>query len=106
MRERHEEEPEPDEEPDQEPETVSAPTAPVVPAVPMGEREFEYRTELLTSDEVVDGSTLAGLLTTSSSDGWSLVEIVTAGEKHAVLLRKAKKIEKESRRVGFAPPDR
>ena len=101
MRHRLEEEPEPDE-PDEAP--VAAPPAPIVPAVAAEGRELEYRTELLTSAEVVDGSTLADRLTRASSDGWDLVDIVQAGERYAVLLRRPQTRDREERRVGFLPP--
>ena len=108
MSERYEEEPEPDEpdEPD-EPETEPAAAGgPMVPAVAMGSREFEYRTDQLTSAQVTDGKTLADRLTKESADGWDLVEIVSIGDQHTLLLRKAKQSKKEGRPVGFFPPGR
>lgn len=103
MRERVEEEPEPEEEPD-----VDAPSAPgpgtLVPSVADGSREFEYRTELLTSAQVVDGATLAERLTSASTEGWELVDIVGAGDRHALLLRRAKRSGRQARQVGFTPP--
>jgi hypothetical protein len=105
MRERLEEEPEPDEEPDEEPDTASTTTSTLVPSVgPNGGREFEFRTDLITAAEVVDGTTLAGQLTKASEDGWDLVDIINAGERYAILLRRAKKSERNSRPVGFTPP--
>ena len=105
MRERLEEEPEPDEPDEDEPATGAAASG-LVPAVAAadGGREFEYRTELVTVEEVVDGTTLADRLTRASADGWDLVEIIGAGERHAILLRKAKRPERPGRPVGFAPP--
>jgi hypothetical protein len=104
MGERLEEEPEPDEEPDETP----AATAPgtLVPSVTGGDggREFEYRTELVTAAQITDGNTLAEQLTKASTDGWDLVDIVNAGERHAILLRRAKKPSAGSRLVGFLPP--
>ena len=44
----------------------------MVPAVAPGARDLEYRTELVTAAEVVDGSTLADQLTKASSEGWDL----------------------------------
>jgi hypothetical protein len=103
MRHRFEEEPEPDE-PGEAP--VAAPPAPIVPAVPGGSRDLEYRTDLLTAAEVVDGSTLADRLTQAAGEGWDLVDIVHAGERYAVLLRRPKAQDREERRVGFLPPPR
>lgn len=107
MRERLEEEPEPDEEPDEPDEPSAVATAPgmQVPSVADGGgREHEYRTELLAVDEIVDGKSLADLLTKSSSDGWDLVDIINAGDRYAILLRRAKRPERNSRPVGFTPP--
>lgn len=105
MRERLEEEPEPDEEPDPQPATSSTATSTLVPSVASGAvREYEFRTELVTAAEVVDGTTLAGQLTRASADGWDLVDIISAGERYAILLRRAKQGERNSRPVGFTPP--
>jgi len=104
MRERLEEEPEPDEEPDEEPASVATATGSTLPSVHDGGREFEYRTDLVTAAEVVDGTTLAGQLTKASADGWDLVDIINAGDRHAVLLRRAKRPERNARPVGFTPP--
>jgi hypothetical protein len=105
MRERLEEEPEPDEEPDESPAADATAPSTLVPSVADGGgREFEYRTDLLTATEVTDGETLAGQLTTSSADGWDLVDIINAGDRYAVLLRRAKRPERSSRPVGFTPP--
>jgi hypothetical protein len=105
MRERFEEDPDLDDDDDdldEGPVSVKAPRAIVPP--PDGGREFEYRTELLTSAQVTDGTTLSGQLTKASSDGWDLVDIINAGDRHAVLLRRLKKSERNARQVGFAPP--
>jgi hypothetical protein len=67
-------------------------------------REFEFRTDVLTDAEVTDGKTLADRLTQASKDGWDLVEVIGVRDAHAVLLRRPKKVERESRRVGFTPP--
>jgi hypothetical protein len=69
-----------------------------------GTREFEFRTELITAEQVTDGTTLAGHLTKASADGWDLVDIINAGERHAILLRRLKRPERSARQVGFAPP--
>jgi hypothetical protein len=104
MRVRSEEEPEPDE-PDEEP-AAAATRSPLLPAVATGGRDLEYRTELVTAAEVVDGSSLAEQLTKASSDGWDLVQIIQAGDRYAILLRRPKVSDREARRVGFLPPPR
>jgi hypothetical protein len=104
MRERLEEEPEPDEEPDEEPSSVATAPGGHVPTVSDGSREHEYRTDLLTAAEVMDGTTLAAQLTKASSDGWDLVDVIDAGDRYAILLRRAKRPERNSRPVGFTPP--
>ena len=103
MRERLEEEPEPDEEPDERPAAAPAPGG-HVPSVADGGREHEYRTDLLTADDVVDGRTLADQLTRASADGWDLVDIISAGDRYAILLRRVKRPERNARPVGFTPP--
>lgn len=103
MRERLEEEPEPEEEPDTETATAVAP-GPAVPSVADVGREFEYRTELVTAAEVIDGTTLAQALTKASADGWDLVDIISTGDRHAILLRRVKRPDRAARRVGFLPP--
>jgi hypothetical protein len=105
MRARSEEEPDPEEDPGEE-EPAASTTTPLVPAVAAGGREFEYRTQLVTAVEVVDGSTLADQLTQASADGWDLVEIIPAGDRHAILLRRPKGQNREVRPVGFLPPVR
>jgi hypothetical protein len=104
MRERLEEEPEPDEEPDERPAGVATAPGTQVPSVSDAGREHEYRTDLLTAGEVLDGKTLADQLTKASSDGWDLVDIISAGDRYAVLLRRAKRPERNARPVGFTPP--
>jgi hypothetical protein len=97
-------EPEPDEEPDiDEPSAPPAPGA-QLPTVSDSGREFEYRTELVTAAQVLDGATLPDRLTKASADGWDLVEIIAVGDRHAILLRRAKRPERSARHVGFAPP--
>jgi hypothetical protein len=103
MRERFEEEPEP-EEPDETPGDVATAPGVQVPSVSDVGREHEYRTDLLTAAEVIDGNTLAGQLTKASGDGWDLVDIINAGDRYAVLLRRAKRPERNARPVGFTPP--
>jgi hypothetical protein len=102
MRVRLEEEPEPDEPGPQSPGATAA--GPTVPSVSDGGREYEYRTELVTVAQVVDGTTLAGQLNKASADGWDLVEIIPAGDHHAILLRRAKRPDRQVRTVGFSPP--
>ncbi len=103
MRARLEEEPEPGEDPDEDEPAATAPGT-LVPTVDGdSSRTFEYRTELLSAAEVTDGSTLADRLTAASADGWDLVDVISAGERHAVLLRRAKRPERTTRPVGFAP---
>src|SRR5437763_16466212 len=92
-----------EEEPDEEPEEAPAATSTLVPSVPDAGREFEYRTELVTAAQVLDGTTLAEQLTKASADGWELVDVIPAGERHAVLLRRPKRAERASRPVGFRP---
>jgi hypothetical protein len=103
MRERLEEEPEPEEEPDVETATAVAPSPPLPSVADVG-REFEYRTKLVTAAQVTDGTTLAEELTNASADGWDLVDIISAGERHAILLRRVKRPDRVERRVGFLPP--
>jgi hypothetical protein len=96
-----------EEEPEEPDEAVTVGGATMVPRVaPAAVREFEYRTELLTDAEVADGKTLAERLNAASKDGWDLVEVIGVRDIHAVLLRRPKTVERESRPVGFAPPQR
>jgi hypothetical protein len=101
---------EPDEDPDYEPEDIpAAPSSMVRSSVHSdgaGDIDFEYRTEVLTLDQVADGHTLADTLATASTDGWHYVGVVDAGERRVVLLRKMKKPQRERRSVGFAAPGR
>jgi len=93
------------EEPDEPDEAVAVAGPGPVPTVESaGGREFEFRTEVLTDAEVADGKTLADRLSKASKDGWDLVEVIGVRDAHAVLLRRPKKVDRESRRVGFAPP--
>lgn len=95
---------EPDEpdEPEVEPEAVATSGTTLVPAVPANvEREYEYRVEVVTNAQVLDGKTLPNLLSEASHDEWHLVEIIDAGDKKAVLLRKRKESKPQRRPVGF-----
>ena len=64
-----------------------------------GEREFEYRTEVLSLEQVLDGKTLGARLTAASAEGWHLVDIVDAGDRRVLVLRKLKKSERVARSV-------
>jgi hypothetical protein len=112
MRPRSEEEPEPiivpepDEdpgEPDDDP-AAAAGTGTMVPRVDSPsdrEREYEYRVDVVSLAEVLDG-TMAEKLGEASHDDWQLVDIIDAGDKKALLLRKRKQKESSRRPVGFA----
>lgn len=92
------------EEPEHEPQTApaaGAPTALVVGSPSAAGVEFEFRTEVLTAAQVLDGKTLPEKLAEESADGWDLVDLFQAQDKHVVLLRKPKKPDREERRVGF-----
>jgi hypothetical protein len=101
---------EPDEDPEYEPEDLPAAPTTLVRSGShgngVGERDFEYRTEVLTVAQVADGKTLVEKLTAAAAEGWSLLQVVDAGEKRVLLLRRQKKSERERRSVGFAPPGR
>ncbi len=105
MRERLEEEPDTDDEPDETPAAAAPAPGTLVPFADGG-REFEYRTDVVTTAQVVDGETLSGQLTRASADGWDLVDIVSAGDKHAILLRRVKRPERSSRQLGFTAQKR
>lgn len=104
MRERVEEDPEP-EEPDPEAPPAASATSTLVPTVGDAGREYEYRTELVTAAQVLDGATLPERLNKASADGWDLVDIIVAGDRHAILLRRAKRAARSPRQVGFARPE-
>lgn len=106
---RFEEEPEPiivpePDEPEVEPDPVATGSGPaMVPAVPApADREYEYRVEVITVQEVLDGKSLPDLLSKASHEEWNLVEILDAGEKKAILLRKRKEKQQDRRPVGFS----
>jgi hypothetical protein len=95
--------PEPDEDPDEPSgEPAAAATATMVPRVDAaGDREYEYKVDVITIAQVLDG-TLADRLSEASHDEWNLVDIIDAGDKKALLLRKRKQKESSRRPVGFA----
>jgi hypothetical protein len=100
---------EPDEEPDdpQEPARPgdgAAPTS-LIPNVGVPSREWEYSTKVMTLAEVADGSSLVKVLQDSAVEGWELADIIDAGDKRVLLMRRPKRPSHESRRVGFAPPN-
>src|SRR5438067_12458833 len=84
--------PEPDEdpdEPDDEPASAAA-TATIVPRVDAPtEREYEYRVDVVSVAEVLDG-TIAEKLGEGSHDEWDLVDIIDAGGEQALHLRQWK----------------
>jgi hypothetical protein len=109
MRIRSEEEPEPPEIPDDpddpevEPETASGTGPTLIPAVSSSvDREYEYKIEVMTLERVLDGKSLPDLLTSASKDEWHLVEIIDAGDRKAILLRKRKEAKNDRRPVGFS----
>ena len=92
----------PDEDP-VAPAIAEAGSAPVPSVEPGKERDYEYRVEVITIEEVLDGHTLADRLSAASSEEWHLVDIIDAGDRKAILLRKRREQKAERRRVGFAP---
>lgn len=100
---------EPEEDPEYEPEDLpAAPTTMVRGGTSngAGEVEYEFKTEVLSLDQVIDGKTLGAKLAAASADGWHYTDVVDAGDKRVIILRKLKKTERERRSVGFAPPSR
>ncbi|MFI5283493.1 MAG: hypothetical protein ACHQ0J_10260 [Candidatus Dormibacterales bacterium] len=98
----------PDEEPDdpQPSRPGDGAAAPgLIPSVGLPARDWEYSTRVLTVAQVADGVTLVKVLQESSTDGWELAEVVDGGEKRVLLMRRPKRAGRESRRVGFAPPN-
>lgn len=93
-----------EEEPEEEPDQRAAGGQTLLPTVTPPGREYEFRTELLKEAQMADGKTLAERLTAASKDGWDLVEVIGVRDLYAVLLRRPKARERESRPVGFAPP--
>lgn len=97
---------EPDEEPEEEPSTAGTAVATAVPGLGFPNREFEFRTDELSLAELADGATLAARLGEASKDGWDFVQVIDAGDRRLVLLRRAKRAEKQGRPVGFLAPSR
>ena len=98
----------PDEEPDHPQPSrpgdgAAAPS--LIPSVGLPARDWEYSTRVLTVSEVTDGVTLVKALQESATEGWELAEVVDGGEKRVLLMRRPKRAARESRRVGFAPPN-
>ncbi|MBO0744404.1 MAG: hypothetical protein J2P43_05250 [Candidatus Dormibacteraeota bacterium] len=91
------------EEPETEPQPPATPSAQAVVVAPPGTPgvAFEYRTEVLTAAQLLDGTTLPEKLAQESADGWDLVDLVQAQDKHVLVLRKPKKPDRGERRVGF-----
>ena len=102
MRQLFEEEPEPEE--PEEPEAPAAAPQAAIPSIAGENREFEYRTEVLTTAKLTDGKTLAKVLNEGSKDGWDFVKVLSAADQHVILLRKAKSATRSDRRVGFSIP--
>jgi hypothetical protein len=100
-----EEDPDEPDEPDQpdEPGDAAAGSR-LLPTVAMPSREWEFSTHVLTLPQVADGTTLVKTLKDAGADGWELSEVVDAGDKRVLLMRRPKRGERETRRVGFAPP--
>ena len=101
-----------EEEPD-EPDEPESPTGPdngamapthMVPTVGLPSRDWEFSTQVLTVAQVADGTTLVKVLKDSGADGWELAQVIDGGDKRVLLLRRAKRPQREPRRVGFAPP--
>ena len=92
---------EPDE-PEEEPSAAPSGVATVVPSVGGPSREFEFKTEELTVEEIT--AVLASRLTEASKDGWDFVQVIDAGERRVILYRRAKRGERNARPVGFFPP--
>jgi hypothetical protein len=104
MPERAEEEPEEPDEPDSPaPDGASSP-ARLIPSVGLPGRDWEYSTKVLSVAEIADGATLVKLLTEGATDGWELAQVIDGGDKRVLLMRRPKRGQRESRRVGFAPP--
>ena len=97
---------EPDEEPEEEPTGNASGVAAAVPTTGFPSREFEYRTDEISLADLADGSTLARRLGEASRDGWDFVQVLEAGDKRLVLLRRGRRGERQSRPVGFFPPAR
>jgi hypothetical protein len=105
---REQDEDDPDDEPDapDEPGDGAAQPGGVIPSVAFPTREWEYSTQNLSVGQLADGTTLVKTLKDAAGDGWELDQVVEAGEKRVLLLRRPKRQSRESRRVGFAPPSK
>src|SRR4029077_14566490 len=97
------EDPEGPDEPEQPGDGSATATRPML-SVGLPSREWEYSTQVLTVAQVSDGTTLVKVLKESAADGWELADVIDGGEKRVLLMRRPKRSERESRRVGFAPP--
>jgi hypothetical protein len=104
MRSRAEEEPDEPDEPEEPEPAAQSGSGPMLPTVAPGGREFEYKVDVVSVEQVTDGKTLPERLGKASADGWDLYEVIDAGDRRALLLRRPKKNDREARRVGFAPP--
>ena len=102
-----------EEDPDEEPDEPEEPNHPgddgaaatrIVPSVSLPVRDWEFSTQVLTVAQLVDGVTLVKLLKEAGSEGWELTDVIDAGEKRVLLMRRPKRSARETRRVGFAPP--
>jgi hypothetical protein len=101
-----------EDDPDEEPDEPDQPNHPgdgaiatsMVPTVGIPLREWEFSTQVLTVTQLVDGVTLVKLLKEAGADGWDLTDVIDAGEKRVLLMRRPRRSARESRRVGFAPP--
>jgi hypothetical protein len=101
-----EEEPEEPDDPDEPGGPDNGAMAPtrMVPTVGLPGRDWEFSTQVLTLAQVTDGTTLVKVLKQSGADGWDLADVIDGGDKRVLLLRRPKRSQRESRRVGFAPP--
>ncbi len=97
------EDPDDPDEPEQPGDGSATATRPML-SVGLPSREWEYSTQVMTVAQVADGTTLVKLLKDAGADGWELTDVIDGGEKRVLLLRRPKRSERESRRVGFAPP--
>jgi hypothetical protein len=102
-----------EEDPDEEPEEPARPAQPdgargqaagLIPSVGVPSRDYDYSTKALTVAQVADGVTLVKVLQEAGADGWDLADVIDAGEKRVILMRRPKRPARETRRVGFAPP--
>lgn len=96
---------EPDE-PEEEPTSQGSVATATAPSLGFPSREFEFQAEEVSIADLADGKKLATRLTEASKDGWDFVQVVEAGDKRLLLLRRAKRAERQARQVGFMPPAR